>query len=96
MTENVLFRPCYSVDTKMDRKFKTFQPKICYDRPASCLTDKDECDKSRERAIKGTLVHSLVVPKKSARTWTMQKGDLCKITLTEGSQVRLSLSTFLE
>lgn len=71
----------------MERKFKIFEPKICYDRPISCFTDKNECDKNRERAIKGTLVNSLVVPKKSARTWVMQKGDLCKITLIEGSQV---------
>lgn len=74
----------------MDRKFKSFEPTICYDRPASCLTDKDECDKNRERAIKGKLIQSLIVPKKSAKTWTMQKGDLCRITLIEGSQVKLS------
>lgn len=73
----------------MDRTFKYFEPKICYGKPASCFTDKNECDKSRERAINGALVYSLIVPKKSARTWIMQKGDLCKITLTEGSQVKL-------
>lgn len=71
----------------MDRKFKYFQPKICYDQPMSCLTDKNECNKKRECAINGKLVNSLIVPKKSARTWTMQKGDLCRITLIEGSQV---------
>lgn len=73
----------------MDRKFKIFEPKICYDRPATCLTDNVEYDKKRDRAMEGTLVDSLIIPKKSARTWTMQKGDLCKITLIEGSQVGL-------
>ncbi|XP_037025549.1 uncharacterized protein C11D3.03c [Bradysia coprophila] len=71
----------------MDRKFKRFPPTICYDRPVAAVTDKVKCDKDRDRAINGTLINSLIVPKKSARTWTLQKGDLCKITLIEGSQV---------
>ncbi|KAJ6637263.1 hypothetical protein Bhyg_09993 [Pseudolycoriella hygida] len=71
----------------MDRKFQKFQPKICYDIPISFLTDKDECDGNRRRAIEGKLVQTLIVPKKSARTWTMQRGDLCRISLIEGSQV---------
>lgn len=72
---------------EMERKFKKFQPKICYDRPESSLTNKNECDQYRERALKSEMINSLVVPRKSAKTWTMQKGDLCKITLIEGSQV---------
>jgi len=28
-----------------------------------------------------------VVPKREARTWTMQAGDLCRVTVHEGSQV---------
>lgn len=74
----------------MDRKFKKCKPKICYDRPPSCLVNKAEYDKRRNDALNGKLVDSLIVPKKSARTWTMQKGDLCKITLIEGSQVSLT------
>lgn len=71
----------------MSRKFSNFPPKICYDSADSCLINKAEYENFRERALKSTMVHALIVPKKSARTWTMKKGDLCKITLVEGSQV---------
>jgi len=71
----------------MDKKFKSFEPTICYDKPASCIVDKAEYDKKRSDALTGKLIDSLIVPKKSARTWTMKKGDLCRITLIEGSQV---------
>jgi hypothetical protein len=35
----------------------------------------------------GKQVLELTVPKKSAATWEMNEGDLCRITVTEGSQV---------
>jgi uncharacterized protein YcgI (DUF1989 family) len=35
----------------------------------------------------GKRVVELTVPKKSAATWEMKEGDLCRITVIEGSQV---------
>jgi hypothetical protein len=35
----------------------------------------------------GERILELSVPKKSAATWEMKEGDLCRITVTEGSQV---------
>jgi uncharacterized protein YcgI (DUF1989 family) len=35
----------------------------------------------------GKQVQKCTVPKKSAATWEMKEGDLCRITVTEGSQV---------
>jgi hypothetical protein len=35
----------------------------------------------------GKQVVELTVPKKSAATWEMKEGDLCRVTVTEGSQV---------
>lgn len=41
----------------------------------------------RFSALTGDVVETLVVPKREARTWTLQSGDLCRITVHEGSQV---------
>jgi uncharacterized protein YcgI (DUF1989 family) len=35
----------------------------------------------------GEQVLELTVPKKSAETWEMKEGELCRITVIEGSQV---------
>ncbi|XP_058129680.1 uncharacterized protein LOC131284242 [Anopheles ziemanni] len=71
----------------MKRTFEYFAPTICYDKPAAAVVSKEECDARRSQALRGTLVLELIVPKKSAKVWSMQKGDLCRISLPEGSQV---------
>lgn len=44
-------------------------------------------DDKRFEALTGEIVETVVVPKRSARTWTLQAGDLCRITVSEGPQV---------
>ncbi|XP_069677824.1 uncharacterized protein [Periplaneta americana] len=60
---------------------------ICYDSPAAAKVNVSHYDDLRFHALTGDIVTELTVPKKSAATWEMKKGDLCRITVTEGSQV---------
>eukprot|EP00099_Drosophila_melanogaster_P023420 NP_651186.1 uncharacterized protein Dmel_CG10208 [Drosophila melanogaster] len=69
------------------RTFEKEPPVICYDKPAASIVSKEEYDNKRYRALTGDLVETLIVPKREARTWTMQEGDLCRVTVHEGSQV---------
>ncbi|KAK7864627.1 hypothetical protein R5R35_012403 [Gryllus longicercus] len=69
------------------RTFPKRQPVICYDKPAAAGVDHTLYDTLRHEALLGEKIEELRVPKKSARTWTMQRGDLCRITVVEGSQV---------
>lgn len=69
------------------RTFKNHPPTICYDKPKAALVSKDEYDNKRFDAVTGDVIQKFVVQKKSAETWTMEKGDLCRITVVEGSQV---------
>lgn len=69
------------------RTFTYYPPVICYDKPPSALVSHSEYDQKRYDAIIGNTIETLIVPKKSARSWTMEKDDLCRITLIEGSQV---------
>ncbi|XP_050082739.1 uncharacterized protein LOC126569587 [Anopheles aquasalis] len=71
----------------MERSFQYFPPTICYDKPAAATVSEEECESRRTRALDGSLVLELIVPKKSARVWTLQKDDLCRVSLPEGSQV---------
>lgn len=71
----------------MERSFEYFPPTICYDKPAAAIVSEEECESRRTRALHGSLVLELIVPKKSARVWTLQKDDLCRVSLPEGSQV---------
>lgn len=71
----------------MKRTFDYHPPTICYDKPAMAVVSKDEYESRRIRALAGTRVLELIVPKRSARTWTMQAGDVCRVSLPEGSQV---------
>jgi hypothetical protein len=43
----------------------------------------------------GKQVQKCTVPKKSAATWEMKEGDLCRITVTEGSQVSSSVPGYI-
>lgn len=52
--------------------------------------DRAEYDGKRHRALTGDVVQDFVVPKRSAKTWVMEKGDLCRVTVVEGSQVNAS------
>jgi len=61
---------------------------ICYDKCPAASVDREEYDSKRHNALLGSKITSLTVPKKSARTWKMQKGDLCRITVVEGPQVK--------
>nr|CAD7595622.1 unnamed protein product [Timema genevievae] len=69
------------------RTFPKRAPVICYDRPKAALVDKQLYDTLRHEALLGECVHKMTVPKRSGRTWTLKKGDLCRITVVEGSQV---------
>jgi uncharacterized protein YcgI (DUF1989 family) len=71
----------------MPRQFPYNKPTVCYDKPQASLVDKAEYDHKRKNALNGTLIEKLIVPKKSAITWQMQKGDLCRVTVIEGPQV---------
>lgn len=69
------------------RTFPKRSPVICYDKPDAVAIDRTKYNKARHDALLGDVVLALTVPKKSARTWKMMKGDLCRITVIEGSQV---------
>ncbi|XP_017008799.2 uncharacterized protein [Drosophila takahashii] len=69
------------------RTFKKHSPVVCYDKPEASIVSKAEYDDKRYQALTGDLVETLVVPKREARTWTMQAGDLCRVTVHEGAQV---------
>uniref|UniRef100_A0A182K732 DUF1989 domain-containing protein n=1 Tax=Anopheles christyi TaxID=43041 RepID=A0A182K732_9DIPT len=71
----------------MKRIFDYHPPTICYDKPTKATVSKQEYESRRLGALAGTQMLELIVPKKSARTWTMQAGDLCRVSLPEGSQV---------
>ena len=69
------------------RRFVKHSPTICYNKPAAAEISKSDYDDQRYHAIMGDLIETVIVPKKSAKTWTLQKGDLCRITVSEGPQV---------
>ncbi|XP_053949573.1 uncharacterized protein LOC128857818 [Anastrepha ludens] len=69
------------------RIYKQHKPMICYNKPPSAQVNPTEYESKREDALTGAIVEALIVPKRTARTWTMQAGDLCRITVCEGSQV---------
>lgn len=71
----------------MSRKFQQFPPTICYNKPAAAIVSPECCQARREFALNGDLIQELIVPKKSAKTWLLKKGDLCRISLNEGPQV---------
>lgn len=60
---------------------------ICYDSPSAAKVSCIHYDDLRLKALMGKQIQELTVPKKSAATWEMKEGDLCRITVTEGSQV---------
>ena len=69
------------------RTFPKRNPVICYDSPPAASVNHAHYDDLRHNALLGKTILKLEVPKKSARTWEMKKGDLCRITVTHGSQV---------
>ncbi|XP_055905167.1 uncharacterized protein LOC129940747 [Eupeodes corollae] len=69
------------------RVFKKHSPIICYEKSENVIVSKADYDDKRHAALMGEKIQTIVVPKRSARTWNMQSGDLCRITLSEGSQV---------
>lgn len=60
---------------------------ICYNAPAAAVVCHQQYDKKREIALKGSLKTKLTVPRRSARAWVVKKNELCRITVSEGSQV---------
>lgn len=71
----------------MPRIFESNPPTICYNQPKAALVVKEDYDAKRQEALNGNLIQTLVISKKSADTWEMLTGDLCRITVMEGSQV---------
>ncbi|XP_052869474.1 uncharacterized protein LOC128275118 [Anopheles cruzii] len=71
----------------MKRTFDYFPPTICYDKPAAASVSEEESESRRASALAGLRVLELTVPKKSAKVWTLQEHDLCRVSLPEGSQV---------
>lgn len=72
------------------RKFPKRDVVICYDSPPATQVDRQHYDALRQEALQN-LVEEIVIPKKSARTWTLKAGDLCRISVIEGSQVCLTI-----
>ncbi|XP_055644076.1 uncharacterized protein LOC129780132 isoform X2 [Toxorhynchites rutilus septentrionalis] len=71
----------------MKRTFELYSPTICYNKPAAAVVPVEWCQARKHAAISDRLVQELIVPKRSARTWKLREGDLCRISLIEGSQV---------
>ncbi|XP_063216213.1 uncharacterized protein LOC134527450 [Bacillus rossius redtenbacheri] len=69
------------------RRFAKRPAVICYDSPAAARVDKQLYDTLRHEALLGEAVQDLTVPRRSARTWTVRRGELCRISVVEGSQV---------
>lgn len=69
------------------RVFQKRPPVICYNSPEAASVNHSLYDTLRHEALLGDRILELIVPKKSAKTWTVQRGDLCRITVIEGSQV---------
>ena len=60
---------------------------ICYDKPAAGQVSRENYDLQRQTALNGNCVDGFEVPKRSGRAWTLQKNDLCRISLVSGAQV---------
>ncbi|PSN40169.1 hypothetical protein C0J52_16354 [Blattella germanica] len=69
------------------RTFPKCEPMICYDSPAAATVDRAHYDHLRDEALKGNVVLDMIIPKKSGKAWEVRKGDLCRISVVEGSQV---------
>ncbi|PSN40172.1 hypothetical protein C0J52_16351 [Blattella germanica] len=69
------------------RTFPKREAMICYDSPAAATVNHAHYDDLRHNALVGDVVLNLTVPKKSGKAWEMKKGDLCRISVIEGSQV---------
>lgn len=69
------------------RVFPKQPPVICYDSPPAARVNCIRYDDLRLQALMGKRVLEITVPKKSAATWEMKEGELCRITVIEGSQV---------
>lgn len=63
--------------------------RICYNSPSAAVVDRAKYDAKKAAALKGVCNKSITVEKKTARAWTMKKDELCRISVTEGSQVSL-------
>lgn len=60
---------------------------VCYNSPAASVVCHQEYNEKRELALKSILRTKITVPRKSARAWVVRKNELCRITVSEGSQV---------
>lgn len=73
------------------RSFQYNPPTICYEKPKAATISKIDYDKKRHETILGKLIEKFIVEKKSAKAWKLLEGDLCRISLTSGSQVNILL-----
>lgn len=69
------------------RTFTDYEPTICYNRVNASIVSREEYDEKRAKALAGKLIQTVVIQKKSAETWTLKEGDLCRVTVHEGAQV---------
>lgn len=69
------------------RVFDKHIPTVCYDKSNASIISIELYKNKRQKCIDGVCIDEFIVPKKSAKAWTMQKEDLCRITVCEGSQV---------
>jgi uncharacterized protein YcgI (DUF1989 family) len=65
---------------------RTKELHVCYVTPKSALVDTSLVDKIAETTNR-SLVKEFVVPKKSGHAWPLTKGDVCRITVIQVSQV---------
>lgn len=69
------------------RNFEYHEPVVCYDKKFAPKISVEHYKSKRLSLLAKSCSESFIVPKKSAKAWTMKKGSLCRISIVEGSQV---------
>jgi uncharacterized protein YcgI (DUF1989 family) len=69
------------------RQFEKHIPIVCYDKSNAAIVSIESYKIKRQECISGVCIDTFIIRKKSAKAWTMKKGDLCRITVCEASQV---------
>ena len=66
------------------------KPIICYNpRPTMATVFSHLVEEMKFAITENTLVSTTIVPKREAKVWKVFKGQICRISLIEGSQVKL-------
>lgn len=82
----------------MMRRVSLSQPRSYGKQSEPSLQFKTDCGDRRWKAVMGEMINEITCAPQSVVTFTVEKGQLCRIRLTEGSQVipmsyRVHLST---